>query len=53
MTVLDWKQHKVGPLAACRICRKKALMRDEYGKPCHKRCAELEASKPITERRAR
>ena len=36
----NWRDHAVGPLAPCRICRRKAFMRDENGQPCHKVCAE-------------
>ena len=41
---LDWKRHAMGPLMPCRLCGQGALMRDEHGRPCHKVCAEKEAS---------
>lgn len=37
---LDWSKHRIGSPAPCRVCGKPALMRDEYGQPCHKVCAE-------------
>ena len=42
--VLDWRHNRVGAPASCRLCAESALMRDGDGVPCHKVCAELEAS---------
>lgn len=42
---LDWSKHRSGDPAPCRVCRKPAFMRDAAGKPCHKVCAEQEATR--------
>lgn len=41
VVVLDWRQGRIGPLAACVLCGKSALCRSPAkDEPCHKRCAE-------------
>jgi hypothetical protein len=42
LTLLDWHEHVVGPLAPCRICGGLALLRDGNDEPCHKVCADQE-----------
>lgn len=44
---LVWTQHDVGPRRPCRICREGAFMRDCTGRPCHKTCAEAEATRDL------
>src|SRR5205814_8101 len=44
--VSDWRDHTIGDPMPCRICSRPALMRDADGVPCHKTCAEQDASAP-------
>ncbi|GAA3455915.1 hypothetical protein GCM10018962_77490 [Dactylosporangium matsuzakiense] len=43
----DWSGHQTGPAMPCRICRRPAWCRDCVGKPCHKACAEAEATREL------
>lgn len=40
MTILDWRQHAIGPPKPCIYCNRKAFCRDHLDRPCHKVCAE-------------
>jgi len=40
----NWSSHTTGDRLPCRICGSGAFMRDQHGRPCHKVCAENEAT---------
>lgn len=44
--VLDWRgsEHWSPRLYRCRLCPGLTQLRDEEGRPCHKCCAEQEAT---------
>jgi hypothetical protein len=43
----DWSGHEAGPGRPCRICRRDAWCRDCTKTPCHKVCAEREATQEL------
>lgn len=45
-STLDWRKHPTGKPAACVICGRPTILRNEVGKPCHKTCAERELAGP-------
>lgn len=45
--VFDWRgaEHWSSRLYRCRLCSELTQLRDDQGQPCHKRCAEQEATR--------